>query len=207
MAKNKFDISRYQDIADYIEMGSTSALDETELEYLDILIKMNSMRRRYGKTKTIAFFRKPPFEISQYRVKQMFDESINLFYSGETIDRKAARSLIAEELDQAAELCMAVAQNPKDLEIFKELKLAAYKVRHLDQPDPLEIPKELYDKPIKIYTLNPVQAKLPPIDRNELAREIDALPENETDKKRWKQEGMAEDIDFVEMLNDQTEED
>lgn len=207
MAKNKFDISRYQEIADYIEMGSTSSLEEEELEYLEILVKMNSMRRRYGKAKTLAFFCKPPFDISRYRAKQMFEESINLFYSGEQVDRKAARNLIAEELEAAAELCMAVAQSPKDLEIYGDLKMKAYKARQLDQPDPLEIPKELYDKPIKIYTLNPEQAKLPPIDRNALIREIDALPENESDKKRWKQEGMAEDIDFVEMINDQTEED
>lgn len=207
MAKNKFEISRYHEIADYIEMGSTSSLSEEEMEYLDVLIKMNSMRRRYGRTKTLAFFRKPPFEISQYRAKQMFEESINLFYSAETVDRKAARNLIAEELEAAAELCMAVAQSPKDLEIYGELKIKAYKARQLDQPDPLEIPKELYDKPIKIYTLNPEQAKLPPIDRNALAKEIDALPENESDKKRWKQEAMTEDIDFIEMINDQTEED
>jgi hypothetical protein len=137
----------------------------------------------------------------------MFDESINLFYSDDGIDKKAARNLIAEDLEQAAELCMAVAQSPKDLEIYKDLKLAAYKARQLDQPDPLEIPKELYEKPIKIYTLNPEQAKLPPIDRNDLAREIDALPENEADKQRWRQEGMVDDVDFIEMINDQAQQD
>lgn len=205
MAKNKFDISRYHDIAHYIEMGSETNLSEEELEYLDVLIKMNNMRRKYGMHKTIAFFRKLPFEISLYRAKQMFEESINLFYSDEVIEKSAARNLIAEDLEQAAQLCMAVAQSPKDLEIYGDLKMKAYKARQLDLPDPMQIPEELYKKPIKIYTLNPTQAKLPPIDRNDLAREIDALPENEINKKRWKQEAMIEDIDIIEMLNDQTE--
>ena len=207
MAKNKFEISRYHDIAEYIENGSTSQLDEDELEYLDILIKMNSMRRRYGMHQTIAFFTKQPYSISLYRAKQMFEEAINLFYSDEIVDKKSARNLIAEELEQAAELCMAMAQSTKDLEIYGDLKMKAYKAKQLDQPDPIQIPKELYERPIKIYTLNPTQAKLPSIDRNELAKVIDSLPETEANKRKLKQEGLVEDADFKEMLNDQTNED
>ena len=205
MAKNKFDISRYHEIADYIEKGSITKLEEEELEYLEILVKMNTMRRRYGINQTIQFFTKEPYEISLYRAKQMFEESINLFYSDETIEKKAARNLIAEKLEQAAELVLAAAKSPKDLEIYGDLVMKAYKARQLDQPDPIEIPKGLYDKPIKIYSLNPKHIKLPGIDRNALGREIDALPESNTNKKRWKQEGMIEDIDFIEMLNDQAE--
>lgn len=205
MAKNKFDISRYQEIADYIETGSAAGLEEDELEYLEILVKMNTMRRRYGMNHTVKFFTKEPFSISLYRAKQMFEESINLFYSDETIEKKAARNLIAEKLDLAAELVLAAAKSPKDMEIYGDLVMKAYKARQLDQPDPLEIPKGLYDKPIKIYSLNPKQINLPGIDRNALAKEIDELPETETNKRRWKQEGMVEDIDFIEMLNDQAE--
>lgn len=202
---NKFDISRYHEIADYIEMGSSTGLSEDELEYLEILVQMNNMRRRYGKNEAIRFFTNEPFNISLYRSKQMFEESINLFYSDEIVDKKAARNLKAEQLEQAAELVLAAAKTPKDIEIYGDLVMKAYKARQLHLPDPLQIPKELYDKPIKIYSLNPKQIKLPDIDRNALAREIDALPETETNKKRWKQEAMIEEVDFIEMLNDQTE--
>lgn len=207
MAKNKFEISRYQEIAEYIEKGSKSKLTEDEIEYLDILIKMNSMRRRYGLHETVAFFAKPPYDLSLYRAKQMFEESINLFYSDEILEKKAARNLKAEQFEQAAQLALEAAQSVKDLEIYRALLWDSYKARQLDQPDPLQIPKELYERPIKIYTLKPVQAKLPPIDRNALAAEIDALPETENNKKRWKQEGMVEDVDFIEMINDQANED
>jgi hypothetical protein len=207
MAKNKFEISRYHEIAEYIETGSKSNLSDEELEYLDILIKMNSMRRRYGLNETIAFFTKKPFSISLYRAKQMFEESINLFYSDEILDKRAARNLKAEQFEQVAQLALEGAQSVKDLEIWRALQWDSYKARQLDQPDPINIPKELYERPIKIYTMNPVQAKLPPIDRNALAKEIDELDESAADKKRWKQEAMVEDIDFIEMLNDQTDED
>lgn len=207
MAKNKFSVSRYHEIAEYIEKGSKSSLSEEEIEYLDVLVKMNSMRRRYGINETIAFFTKKPFSISLYRAKQMFDESINLFYSDEILDKKAARSLKAEQFEQAAQLAIEAAQSVKDLEIYRALLWDSYKARQLDQPDPLQIPRELYERPIKIYTMSPEQAKLPTIDRNELAKEIDALPETETNKHRWKQEGGIIDVDFIEMANDQANED
>jgi len=206
MAKNKFDISRYEDIVSYIETGSGN-LSPEEIEYLEVLTKMNTMRRRYGLNKTVVFFTKPPFNISLYRAKQMFEESINLFYSEEIVDKRALRNLKAEQFEQAAQLALQAAKSPKDLEIYRSLLWDSYKARQLDQPDPVEIPKELYQRPIKIYTLKPEQAKLPDIDRNALAKEIDALPETESNKRKWKQEAMIEDIDFITMLNDQTVED
>jgi hypothetical protein len=137
----------------------------------------------------------------------MFEESINLFYSDEILDKQAARNLKAEQFEQAAQLALEAAQSVKDLEIYRALLWDSYKARQLDQPDPLHIPEELYKRPIKIYTLNPVQAKLPAIDRNELAKEIDAMDETASNKRRWKQEAMIDDIDFIEMINDQADED
>lgn len=207
MAKNRFDISRYHELSEYIEKGSRSKLSEDDIEYLEVLVKMNSMRRRYGVNETIRFFNKPPFSISLYRAKQMYEESINLFYSDEVLEKKAARNLKAEQFEQAAQLALEAAQSVRDLEIYRALLWDSYKARQLDQPEPIQIPEELYKKPIKIYTLSPTQANLPAINRNELAREIDALDETETNKRRWRQEAMIEDIDFIEMLNDQGEDD
>jgi hypothetical protein len=207
MAKNKFEISRYHEVAEYIENGSKSKLTDEEIEYLDILCKMNGMRRRYGLNQTIAFFTKEPYNISLYRAKQMFEESINLFYSDELIDKNAARNLKAEQFEQAAQLALEAAQSVKDLEVYRALLWDSYKARQLDQPDPIQVPKELYERPIKIYSLNPAQVKLPPIDRNALAAEIDALDESESNKKRWKQEGLIEEPDFIILLNDQANED
>jgi len=204
MAK-KFEISRYHEISEYIERGSKSKLSEDDIEYLEILVKMNSMRRRYGVNETVRFFTKKPFEISLYRAKQMFEESINLFYSDEIIEKRAARNLKAEQFEQAAQLALAAAQSVRDLEIYRALLWDSYKARQLDQPDPIEIPEELYKRPIKIYTLSPEQAKLPAINRNELAKEIDALPETEANKRKWRQEALIEDVDFIEMLNEQAD--
>ena len=204
----KFTESKYHIIEDYIENGSQGNLEDDEIEYLDILCKMNSMRRKFGMQKTIRFYKGKPYELSAYMAKQMFYESINLFYSDDKLEKKAIRNLKAEQLEQAAELCMRTATCSKDLEIYGDLQMKAAKLRQLDKVDPPEIPQELYNKPVKIYTLDPKLIGLPDPDRRSIAKEIDALDISEKDKQRLKRDGLIEnDIDIIEILTDQHEED
>ena len=203
---NRFDESKYHLLEAYIESGSTGNLEEDEIDYLQILTLMNSMRRKYGKEKTLKFFQKPPYGISAYRCKQMFDESINLFYSNEKVEKKALRALKADQLEKAAELVMATAKCAADIEVYGKLIRDSAIIRQLDKVDPPAIPEELYKKPIKIYSLDPGVLKLPKANRNKLAERIDALTDvTEKDRQRFKQEAQIEEIDFEEQIDELTE--
>lgn len=200
---NKFKESKINFLIDYIESGSTINLNEDEIEYLEVLTKMDSMRRRFGKSSTIKFFQKPPFNISAYRTKQMYDEAINLFYRSEKLDRKAMRALKAEQVEQAAELVMATATKPADLEVYGKLIKESYFYRQLDREDPPEIPENLYKKHIKIYTLDPTQIKLPAPNRNKVAEIIDNLEGvTEKEKVKFNREALTQDADFIEMIDE-----
>lgn len=208
MVKNKYNISLYNTIEDYIQGGSKGTLTDDEQEYMHILFLMNTMRHKYGKLNTIKFFQKEPFNITAYSSKRMFDECINLFYSHENIEKAALRNVIAEDLENAANVVLETAQHAKDMEVYGDLRYKFYKIMQLDKPDPPKIPDELYKKPIKIYTLSPKNLGLTDDDRNELANEIDSIPDvREMDKHRFKQEANIIDIDFIELLNEQGEED
>lgn len=204
---NKFDESKYHLLEAYIESGSTGNLEEDEIEYLQVLTMMNSMKRKYGKEKTVMFFQNPPFNISAYRTKQMYDESINLFYANEKVEKKAMRALKAEQLEKAAELVMATAKTSADIDVYRQLIKDSAVIRQLDKADPPTIPEELYTKPIKIYSLDPGVLKLPKADRNKLAAKIDLLDVPEKDKDRFRQEAQIEDVDFVEQLDELTQKD
>lgn len=202
---NKFDESKYHVLEAYIESGSTGKMSDDEIEYLEILTLMNSMRRKYGIEKTMKFFQKYPYSISAYRTKQMFDETINLFYSSEKVEKKALRALKAEQLEKAAELVLATANCSADIEVYGKLIKDSAMIRQLDKADPPEIPLELYTKPIKIYSLDPGILKLPKADRNKLGARIDALDAPEADKRRFRQEAQVEDIDFIELIDGTTQ--
>jgi hypothetical protein len=97
------------------------------------------------------------------------------------------------------------AKGPKDMEVFGDLVMKAYKVKGLDEIEPAKIPEELYNKPYKIYSLNPKSISLPDIPRNELAERIDNMEIPEREKNRVRQEAGVEDVRFIELLDEQEE--
>lgn len=201
--KTIFDESKFHLIEAYIQNGSKSKLEDDEVVYLDVLCKMNAMRRKYGLRETVKFFTKEPYGIPSYRAKQLFYESIQLFYADEQADKQALRNLKAEQLEAAAELVLKTAQHPKDIEIYGNLIVQSARMRQLDLPEPPSLPTEAFRRHIKVYSLDPRVLNIPLPDRNELAREIDALDIPEKDKNRVKSDSLIEDIDFIEILNEQ----
>lgn len=201
--KTIFDDSKFHTIEAYVQSGSETELEPDEVQYLDVLCKMNSMRRKYGLKETVRFFTKKPFDIPSYRAKQMFYESIQLFYADEQADKQALRNLKAEQLEAAAELVLKTSTSPKDLEVYGNLIVQSAKMRQLDLPEPPSLPTEAFKRHIKVYSLDPRVVKLEMPDRNKLANEIDALDIPEKDKRRIKADGLIEDVDFIEIINEQ----
>ncbi len=205
MAIYDFKKSHFDTLQDYIQSGAKKDLTEEELSYLDVLYLLNSLRRKYGKENAIAFIQRPPYDIPYQQARVMYEESINLFYSDDNIDKQAYRNMLFEELMAAAKVIMATSEGSKDLEVYGDLVAKAYKIKGLDQPEPPRVPEALYKKPLKVYSLNPGHIKLPKVDRNALAERIDNMEVEEKEKSRLRQEGMVTDIDFIELYDDQEE--
>jgi hypothetical protein len=202
-----YDKSRFLFLQDYIEDGCKTELSPDDQDYLNVLHILNSMSRKFGKDKAIKFVTMPPFEIAPARARSMFDEAINLFFSTDNIERQAHRNKMFDDVEKAAQLALSTAKNHKDLEVYGKLKELAYKVKGLHLPDPVKVPEGLYQRNIKIYSLNPETIGIDPIDRNELAALIDGIDEISTkDKKRLKRDASIETINFIEMYGDQEEE-
>jgi len=197
-SKSLFDL-----LQDYIQSGSKGTLSDDEQKYLDLLYLINSLRRKYGKENAISFIQRPPFSIPYRRARQLYDESINLFYGDDGIERQAHRNAMFEEMRAAANLVLVTAKNSKDMEVYGDLMTKAFKFKALDQLEPPKIPEALYSKPIKVYSLNPGVIKLPTVDRHALAEKIDNLEINEIEKDRLKQEAQVTQISFLDMYDEQ----
>lgn len=200
-----FKKSCYDTLQDYIQGGSKSDLTDNETEYLEVLYLLNNLRRKYGKENAISFVQNPPLSIKYHYARRMYDESVNLFYSDDLIEKQAYRNMIFEELQAAAKVVLQTAKTPKDLEVYGDLMTKAYKAKGLDMPESPKVPEGLYKKPIKVYSLNPEQVKLPKVSRDELAELIDNLDIPEGEKVRLRQEGGVTDVNFIELFDDQAE--
>lgn len=199
-----FDKSRFIFLQDYMQEGSKKPLNEDDEQYLNALYALNNLRRKYGKDNAIAFLTKEPFKVSRQRASELYQESINLFFASDSIEREAHRNMMFDDLIKAANVVLATATNSKDMEVYGDLMMKAAKIKGLEHPDPVKIPLELYQRNIKIYSLNPRTINIEPVNRQALADKIDGLDElKERDKKRLKQDAQIIDIDFLEMYGNQ----
>ncbi|WP_270611435.1 hypothetical protein [Bacteroides intestinalis] len=199
-----FDKSYFDTLQDYIASGCTMELTADELDYYNALYALVGINRKYGKDNAIAFLMHEPFNVERMRARKMYSEAINLFYLNDTIENNAHRNLMYDNLMKAAQVVLQNAVSSKDMEVYGTLNIQAAKIKQLDKPDPVK-PKEIDDKPIKIYDLNPEAVGLSSANRQVLAAQIDSVDLPQTEKIRLKRDANIVDIDFEEMLNDQEE--
>lgn len=200
------DKEAYQKLESFIMSEGKVDLSAEESIYLEALTMMNSMDRKYGRRKTIAFFTKPPFNLKYSSAAEMYDEALNLFYTDRNQEKKAVRHKYAELLEEAALLARTMAVSSKDLEVYGNLMTQAAKVRQLDKADPEPIPKELYLRPVRVFSLDPETVGITAINRQDVASQIEALEIPERDKIRLRKDALLEAINIGETLDELQEE-
>ena len=200
-----FEKSYFETLQDYIASGCTIELTGDELDYYNALYALVGINRKYGKDNALHFLMHEPFNVERMRARQMYSEAINLFYLNDTIENNAHRNMVFDNLMKAAHVVLQNAVNSKDMEVYGNLTVQAARIKQLDRPDPVK-PKELDEKPFKVYDLDPEKVRLPSANRNLLAAQIDSMPDIPSrEKVRLKRDANVVDIDFEEMLDDQEE--
>lgn len=200
-----FDKSYYQVLQDYIQSGFKEQLTPEEQDYYNALYAIVGVHRKYGKEQAISLLMHEPFKCSRQRAREMYHEAINLFYLDDNIENRAHRNMLFDDLQKAAQAVLLSAKSAKDMEIYGNLKMQAWKVKQLDKEDPVkrEQPKE---KAIKVYTTDSSMIGIPSIDRNDLAAQIDNIPDiSERDRERLKRDAQVIETSFEEMLDDTQE--
>lgn len=200
-----FDKSYFERLQDYIQSGCKYQLSPEEQEYYNALFAMVGITRKYGKDRAISMLMHEPFNCSRPRAREMYYEAVNLFYLDDTIEPAAHRNMIFDSLMKAAQAVLLSSTSAKDMEVYGNLLTQAWKVKQLDKPDKVKR-QEIKDKDIKVYTLDSNLIGVPSIDRNDLAKQIDSIPDiTENDRSRLKRDAMAVDINFEEILDDTQE--
>lgn len=199
-----FDKTYFDVLQDYIASGCTMELTDEELEYYNVLYALIGINRKYGKDNAIAFLMHEPFNVERARARQMYSEAINLFFLNDSIENDAHRNMMFDDLQKAALVVLNNAVTSKDMEVYGNLKIQAAKIKQLDKPDIVK-PKEVSEKHIKVYDLDPLAVGLPSANRQLLAAQIDSIDISAKEKNRLKRDANVIDIDFEDMLNDQEE--
>lgn len=193
-------------LEDYLQSGNLNKINSEEAIYFDALMLMDGMGRKYGRRNTVRVFTSPPFNLTYSRASEMFDESQNLFYTDRNVTKKALRVKKAEQLEEAAIIVRDNAQTAKDWEVYSKIVMDSAKLRELDKPDPVQLPAELYIKPIRVYSLDTDAIGLSKIDRQQLASQIESLEIPEREKIRLRNDALIEPFNILETLHGLEEE-
>ena len=196
----------YQKLEAFILSGDNKDLSNEENIYLEALMLMHQMDRKYGRRRTVEFFTKPPFNLQLSRASTMFDEAMSLFYADRNLSKKALRAKLAEQIAEAAIVVLKNAASSKDFEVYGNLITQEAKIRELDKADPVPISKELYLRPVRLFTLDPEMIGITGIDRREVAAQIEELEIPERDKIRLKQDAMISPMILENTLDELEEE-
>ena len=148
--------------------------------------------RSYTKTQIIKRLRST-FNLDYAQAKSRYIDGLNFFYLDNDIKYDAYMGIYADKLDQVSNLIIQTATTPEEIILAIKPIVEASKLREKIKPKET-ISEDFYRAPFEVYTTSlPELGVHEPINRNELARVIDAMVNlDETEKIKVKQEAGLE---------------
>lgn len=185
-----------QDIYEFMEKGSVANAPEEIVQYLELLDKIRGMLLRIDQFSNDDAIIKQLIlvdGISRYKAKQMIGETREYFYKDDVVSKKAWRNIYADKAEKMLHFAMLTVKDAKEaIAVIKSIR-DLVDIRGLNEEEIEELPDELFQKPMKLYSLDAsIDEFTSPADRNKLAKMIDTLPElTEREKIRIKQEALV----------------
>lgn len=191
------DISLDQ-IYNFIQNGDRANAPKDIVDYLSAMEKVRGMhlRRMEFGTRTLILNHLVKVDgLSDYLANKLYNQTVEYFYCESGITKKAWRNLYADRLDDLAALAEQLIKDPRDAKAVAGIYVEAAEMRGLDEVDAPEIPKAAFERPWKLYAMDPVAVGLAPINRNRLAEIIDQIPDlSERQKDRLKEDAAIHPI-------------
>ena len=187
--------------------GDIDFLSEEEREYYDLMnmvrgwrarMKMPGGGRIVTKAGIIKLLKQPPYHLSDWMARRLYDDTINFFYSEEGVSSKAWANYYAEKLEKLADLAVADGR----LKEAKSFLAEAAKLRGCYDKEKMEIPRELLEQqPIVIYTSDPESMGARKEDPKLIRQFIDSIPDiSDTARERVKEDAGLSTTDLLKRM-------
>lgn len=186
-----------QDIYEFMEKGDIANAPAEIVAYLELLDKTRGMLIRIDKfsnDESIIKHLMLTDKLSRYKSKQVIAEAREYFYTDKIVSKVAWRNIYAEKADKALNFALLTMKDAKEaISVIKAISDIVDKIRDLNTPEEEDLPEELFRKPLTLYSLDArITEFSTPIDRNEVIKMIDKLPDlSEKVKLRLKQEALC----------------
>jgi len=176
-----FDDVSLEQIEKILSTGSLDALPEAERRYYELMEMVRGLRARLtanNKVVTragiIRLLKSSPYHLSDWMARRVYTDAVNFFWAQDDVRPRAFSHLYAERCENWANVLFLQGEYK---EARQYLTLAA-KLRGCFEEEAPTIPEEVLDaKTTIIYTTDRRDLGVPDIDRRELEKFIDAIPD------------------------------
>lgn len=174
-------------LKEWFENGRSEALPEGVANYLAIMDQVHGfIQANHSKDWIVEFLRHK--KLSKHQAASIYFDALEFFYINKDTKLEAWGNYYAEKLEKLYTAAIEMSETTKDLTAAKDILLAAMKARSEFRPVEHNLPAELFQRPIKLYTTDVRVIGLEKVSRRELAAHIDALDIQEEDKQRLRSE-------------------
>lgn len=176
-----------QDIYNFMEHGNPENAPEHIVAYLNLLDAARGMMLRIDKFSNDEMIIKHFIMVvglSRYKARQIIDEAREYFYCDSKVSKAAWRNIYGEKAEKVLNFAMMTMKDAKDaIAVIKAIK-ELIDIRGVNEPDKDELPDELFQKQIVVYTTDTRQLGLPYMDRNSIKELIDKKIPGLNEKER-----------------------
>lgn len=178
----------YSILEKWVTNGKVDTLPEGMDEYLNHLTAVIGwFNQSLNQTQIIKRLR-ATFQIDYKTAKNRWIDALNFFSLDNDLKYEAYMKIYAHKLDKISDLITQAATCPEDYKIAITAIEKAAKIRKEVIPKEV-IPEEFFQKPNKLYTIRISDLGIQEeVNRNELAKMIDSMILEESEKERLHQE-------------------
>ncbi len=164
-------LSEYENLRMAVEHGKGELPDHLK-QYYEVLDFIRTLYSQLNSRSFIINMVRTKWPDTSYSLaNKLFYESLNFFYSDNSVKKAAWANIYADQLDMISNLALERGQ----LDTAGKYKVEAAKMRGVGSDDPVGIPLELLDRRPVFYTFNIADMGLEPVNRRELGSLIDSL--------------------------------
>jgi hypothetical protein len=195
-----------EDIYRFMETGNPDNAPVEIVAYLEALTRVHGMLLRidkFGSREAVIKHLVVSDKLSRLKASQLCSEAIEYFYVDKEVSKKAWANFYANIVDQEINFLRLTKKDGQDSKRVAELAKIAAEMRGVYNEDKEELPAELFQKPVVIYTTDISDLGLPKVDRNRIKEMIDTKFGQLTEKERQRLYQEADVIPFKALPNEQ----
>ncbi|NCP84532.1 MAG: hypothetical protein GW823_06475 [Bacteroidetes bacterium] len=186
------------DIYEFVDHGDIEKTPEGIALYFELMEKVRVLDLRvadFGTKNSVINHLVKAEGLTRHMAEKVYFDGMEYYYSSAALSKQAQRNVYATKMERLIAIAELAVKDVKDANMVTAMYEKVAKLRQLDKEEIEFIPEQWLKEQFVIYTTDPIKAGLEPINRIELAKQIDSYPElSEKEKAMLRREAMIDEI-------------